>query len=126
MNSLFSFTDYVVFLKAYIENQPKKGRGLVQKLAFHLGVNPTFVSQVLSGLKNFSVEQGFEVTEFLGLAGLEKDYFILLIAILLFSVCHLKRSVGTRPREIIIFFEESGLIPKCVIRGKSRCCKATS
>lgn len=81
MNSLFSFTDYVVFLKAYIENQPKKGRGLIQKLALHLGVNPTFVSQVMSGLKNFSVEQGFEVMEFLGLAGLEKDYFVLLIQI---------------------------------------------
>lgn len=81
MNSIFTYTDYVVFLRAYIENQPKKGRGLVQKLAFHLGVNPTFVSQVLSGLKNFSTEQGFELVEFLGLAGIDKDYFILLIQI---------------------------------------------
>lgn len=79
MNSVFNFEDYVVFLRAYITSQPKNGRGLIQKLALSLGVNPTFISQVLSGLKNFSTEQGFEVCEFLGLTGIEKDYFVLLI-----------------------------------------------
>lgn len=79
MKSIFQHANYVEFLRAYIESQPKAGRGLINKLALYLNVHATLISQILSGQKHFSIEQVFEVCEFLGLTNLEKEYFLLLV-----------------------------------------------
>jgi len=81
MTSIFKFDNYRLFLKTYIKSLPKAGRGQVNKIAAYLSVNSTLVSQVLGGQKDFTLEQGQLVAEFLGLASLESDYFILLIQI---------------------------------------------
>lgn len=80
--SIYNFSSYKAYFKAWMAAQPRKGRGLIVALADYLKVNSTFISQILSGAsaaKHFSLEQAHEVTEFMGLSGLEKDFFLLLV-----------------------------------------------
>jgi uncharacterized protein (TIGR02147 family) len=58
---------------------PKKGYGQSHKLALFLGVHTTLVSQVLNGLKTFTLEQAALVCDFLGLTELETEFFLLLV-----------------------------------------------
>jgi len=77
--SLFNFQDSRPFLRDYITKLPSKGRGEVSRIAGTLGVSTTLVSQVLAGDKSFTLEQAQRLTMYLGLSGLEQDYFILLV-----------------------------------------------
>jgi uncharacterized protein (TIGR02147 family) len=78
---IFEFTDYKNFLWHFIEQQPKKGRGLVKAMGEYLTIDPSQVSQVLSGNKDFTEEQGIMISRFTGLNELETDYFLTLIKI---------------------------------------------
>lgn len=78
--SIFDYLDYRQYLKARFASFPKKGRGKSQELANHLRVHPTVVSQVFSGLRDFTSEQVVEVCEFLELSALESRYFRLLVS----------------------------------------------
>ncbi|HEX4923122.1 MAG TPA: TIGR02147 family protein [Bdellovibrionales bacterium] len=77
--SLFTFENYRAYLRAYIRQLPNKGRGELTRIAQHLRVNTTLLSQVLSGGRDFSQEQAFALSEYLGHSEVEKDYFALLI-----------------------------------------------
>ena len=48
-------------------------------MADFMGVHPTFVSQVLAGNKDFSMEQSFAVAEYLELTQSERKFFFLLV-----------------------------------------------
>jgi uncharacterized protein (TIGR02147 family) len=77
--SIFEFTDYRVYLKSYIQRLPNRGRGELSKLAKHLLVNTTHISQIMSGTRDFSFEQAYSVSLYLGHTALETDYFSLLV-----------------------------------------------
>jgi uncharacterized protein (TIGR02147 family) len=77
--SIFEFSEYRVFIKDSFQKMPRKGRGKSLELAAHLGTHATIVSQVLSGVRDFSEEQALEVCEFLQLSPIESDYFSLLV-----------------------------------------------
>lgn len=66
-------------MKNHVAHLPKKGRGQLTKLAAHLNVNTTLISQVMTGGREFSEEQALDAAEFFGLLGLEKEYFLLLV-----------------------------------------------
>ena len=53
--------------------------GLRKQMAEHIPVHTTFVSQVLKGRAEFSLEQAQSINEFLGHTEDEGEYFILLI-----------------------------------------------
>lgn len=57
------------------------GHGQAKKLADYLGVNPSLVSQVLSGPKDFTEEQTVLVCEFLGFSKLESRYVLALVQV---------------------------------------------
>lgn len=76
---IFEFNDYKPFLWHFIEQQPKKGRGLVKAMGEYLGIDPSQVSQVLSGTKDFMEEQAILLSRFIGLNELETDYFLTLV-----------------------------------------------
>ncbi len=76
---VFEFRDYKQFLNAWIQNHPKGGRGQLTKLAVHLRVSTTLISQVLKSDKHFSLETAAEITEYIGLNDNESEYFLLLI-----------------------------------------------
>ena len=77
--SLFQFKDSKSYLRYYIAHLPKKGRGEISRMAHHLRVSTTLVSQVLSGEKFFTAEQALILTQYLGLIGVEADFFTYLI-----------------------------------------------
>lgn len=77
--SIFNFDDSRPFLKHYLTTLPSKGRGEATKIARHLRISTTLVSQVLAGEKSFTPEQAQALVEYLGLAGLEADHFQFMI-----------------------------------------------
>jgi len=79
--SIFEADDYKLILKALVEQKKKQEKGLLSKMAAYLGVNPSLVSQVLSGPKDFTEVQLILVCEFLGLGKLESQYLLTLVQI---------------------------------------------
>lgn len=78
---IFEFSDYKRFLSHFISQQPRKGRGLVKAIGEHLGIDPSQVSQVLSGTKDFTEEQVLPLARFMGLNELETEFFLTMIKI---------------------------------------------
>lgn len=79
MISLFNYDGYRPYIHARFKEMPKAGHGQSLKLAGHLGVHTTLVSQVLKGIKSFTLEQASLTTEFLELTENETEYFLLLV-----------------------------------------------
>lgn len=77
--TVFEFDDYKKFIKAAFDRQENGGRGQRYKLAQFLGCQDSYVSLVLSGDRQFSVEQAEGVARFLHLNDEEKEFFILLL-----------------------------------------------
>ncbi len=77
--SIFQFRDIKTYLKHYISQLPKKGRGELSRIAETLKVSPTLVSHVLSGVKTFTPEQGQSLIVYIGLIGIEADYLTFLL-----------------------------------------------
>ena len=75
----FTFSNSKNLLKGHISSLPKRGHGEISKIARHLGVSTTWVSQVLRGEKILTPEQSQEVAEYLNLTPAESDYFAYLI-----------------------------------------------
>jgi uncharacterized protein (TIGR02147 family) len=77
----YKYDDYKEALKLFIRSKGPSSRGTFKNIAEFLGVNPTLVSQILSGPRHFSEEQIFSVCEFLGLSKLESQYLLVLVQI---------------------------------------------
>lgn len=77
--SIFEFSDYRPFLKAHFAKSKNKGRGQLLALARFLRIHPTVVSQVFSGLREFSEEQAIEIGERLELTPLETKFLRTLV-----------------------------------------------
>ena len=77
--NVFQSTSIKSILKAFISERPRNGRGEISRIAQHLNVSATLVSHVLTGQKTFTTDQGQSVLAYLGLVGLEADYFMFLL-----------------------------------------------
>lgn len=77
--NIFEYSHYKRYLRDVIASFPKKGHGQVIRIAEHLSVHPTLVSQVLNGDRDFSPEQVHRLCGYLGLQQMETDYLILLL-----------------------------------------------
>jgi uncharacterized protein (TIGR02147 family) len=76
--SVFEFEDYKLFLKNLLAPSGET-RGARSKLAEKLNCNIGFVSQVLNGESQFSLEHATLISEFLELSEEETDFFLLLV-----------------------------------------------
>lgn len=79
MASIFDFDTSRDYLKAYLKQLPRHGHGESTKIAGHLGVSSTFVSQVLAGDRYLTPEHAHALAEYLGLSSLEADYLFDLV-----------------------------------------------
>lgn len=79
MTSVYQFDNYKKFFVTWIESQPKQGHGEYRRLALHLNVSTTLISQVFNGDKDMSLEMAAEICDYLLLSDDEADYFILLV-----------------------------------------------
>jgi uncharacterized protein (TIGR02147 family) len=78
--SLFSFKDYREFLLSRMAELPKKGHGELSRMAQALGVHSALLSMVLSGQRDLSLDQSYELATYLGFTELETEYFTLLVS----------------------------------------------
>lgn len=110
---VFEFKEYKKFVLARIHALPNRGRGQFQKIAEHLRIHSTLVSQILSGERHFTSEQGCELAEYFGLNPLETDFFLNLIEEERAGSRKLKENI-LRQREILLRRAKSlsSLFPK--------------
>jgi uncharacterized protein (TIGR02147 family) len=79
MISVFGFEDYKKYLNERIRQSENKGRGVKKKLAEAINCQPAFISQVLNGNPDFSLEQGVVLNGFLNHTEAESNYFMVLL-----------------------------------------------
>ena len=79
MQTVYEAPDYKSYLKDWITDRPKGGRGESRKIAEKLGVSTTLVSQVLNGDKHFTMEAASDLSDHMGLSDRESDHFLLLV-----------------------------------------------
>lgn len=77
--SIFEYQDYKAYVNDWIKRLPKAGYGAYKRLADYLRVNTVVVSQIFNGTRELSLEHAFEVTKYMALSQLERDYFITLV-----------------------------------------------
>lgn len=79
MQSLFDYNHYTDFLKDWIKNQPKNGRGIMKTWSELLRVEPSVLSQIISKKRKMNLDQAYELSTFLNLSEIESEYFFTLI-----------------------------------------------
>lgn len=78
-DDLFAYDDYRAYLAVAIARGRFGERGPRTQLASAAGCQAAYVSQVLKGESNFSLEQGDAISSFLGHKAEERSYFLDLI-----------------------------------------------
>lgn len=76
---VFDFNNYKSFVQKKLLQASHKGHGQLSRIAEHLGVHTSMVSQVFSGPKHLTFEQACGVCEYFGFTELESDYFVALV-----------------------------------------------
>lgn len=76
---IYNYTDYRAFLHDFIAQQKNSGWGWRARMARAIGIESTYISQVLVGRCDFSIEQGERISKELKLSNEETEYFIFLI-----------------------------------------------
>lgn len=79
MKSAFDFDDYKSYLVAVEASRKSFERGFRSKLASFIGCQSGYISHVLNGTANLSLEQALLVSRFLNMNDQEEDYFLLLV-----------------------------------------------
>lgn len=77
--SIWDFSDYKSFLKAWIAAQPHRGHGSKAAIARVAHCQTAYISQVVLASAHLSLEQAERVSAFLGLSEDETHFFLLLI-----------------------------------------------
>ena len=77
--NLFEFSDYRAFIKDWIERAKVAKSSNLTRLAETIRVHPTFLSHVLSGAKDLSLEQATALAQVFSLTKLEREFFFILI-----------------------------------------------
>lgn len=77
--SIYNFTDYRAFLKAFLHSLPKRGHGTLSAWSQKFRVSTTLLSQILSGKGTLSLELAESIATEIQLTETETDYFFLLI-----------------------------------------------
>lgn len=72
---VFEQQEYRIYMKYRLDQK----RGSRSELAEFLGCQSGYISQVLQGLSDFSLEQGMKITQFLQLSEEESHFFMLLL-----------------------------------------------
>ena len=73
--NIFDFNGYRKFIKSWIEAAKKAQQSNLSRLAEAIQVHPTFLSHVLNGHKELSLEQAALASVYIGLSKLEPEPF---------------------------------------------------
>ena len=97
--NIFEYDDYRAYLKTYLareDNSPKIRKELLQAT----GMSTSFLTQVLSEVKQLSQEQAYEVALHVGFTEKETDYFFLLVDLGRAGTVKLKNRIGAKIRKM--------------------------
>lgn len=78
-NSVFKYSYYKDYLKEKIETYPNNGRGVRRQLAEVAGCQVAYISHILAGDRDLSLEQAEAITRFFHLRTDEVEYFLVLV-----------------------------------------------
>lgn len=77
--TIFEYTDYKKFIHDIIASYPQEGRGQRKSLAETIGCQVAYITHVLSGTSDFSLEQSVAAARHFNLSSEETEYFLLLV-----------------------------------------------
>ncbi len=77
--SIFTYDSYKKWLNDLLYSMPKQGRGQLKRIADHLGISPTIVTQVFNGDRELTPEQALLLADYLALSKFESRYLITLV-----------------------------------------------
>jgi len=77
--SLYNFSSYRAYLTDYIAHLPQKGRGEIKRMSQVIHIHPTLMSMILSGSRDLTAEQAFDLSHHLQHTDMEADYFLALV-----------------------------------------------
>jgi len=92
---LLDFTDYKAFLLQWSNLSKKERKGNLSKLAAHIQIHSSHLSQITRGTRHLTPEQALGAAEYLNLSELETQYFVDLV--------HLGRA-GTK--KLVSYYEK--------------------
>lgn len=81
IETIFDYENYKQYINERIDNSPAKGRGIKLKMATYLNCQTAYISRVLNGETDFSLEQGVKLNSFFEHSPEESRFFILLLQI---------------------------------------------
>jgi plasmid maintenance system antidote protein VapI len=93
---VFEFDDYRRFIRSRVESAPKGGHGQYRRIAEHLDIPTSLVSQIMSGGRELSLESASLLTDYFGLSPLESDFFLNLVELERASHPSLKAKIQKR------------------------------
>jgi len=99
--TIFEYQNYKEYIIERIAESPSKGRGIKLKIAEYLSCQTAFVSQVLNGQPNFSLEQGVKLNHFFEHTRDEAKFFILLLQLERAGSAELKAFMNQEIKEIL-------------------------
>jgi uncharacterized protein (TIGR02147 family) len=76
---VYDFSDYRDFVVQTVRSMPRSGRGEYLKIAKHLAIHTSTLSQILSGLKHLTLDQACSMADYFGLGELETQYLLHLV-----------------------------------------------
>lgn len=79
METIFEYKCYKEYLNESIQSRPKRGRGIKKALAEYLRCKTSLISAILSGDRDFSLDQAIKASKFFSLTPDERDFFIFLV-----------------------------------------------
>jgi uncharacterized protein (TIGR02147 family) len=79
LKSIFEYESYKSYVLDWTTSRPKNGRGEFRRIATHLRMHTTLVSQVFRGLRNLTSEQAAELAGYFGLSETERDFLVSLV-----------------------------------------------
>ncbi len=77
--SVFNFSDYKEFVRKKLLNVTNKGYGEYSRIAKHLNIHTSMVSQIFNGTKHLTFEQACGICIYFGFTEIETDYFVSLV-----------------------------------------------
>jgi uncharacterized protein (TIGR02147 family) len=77
--SLYNFSSYRAYLDDHIVHLPQKGRGEIKRMSQAIQIHPTLMSMILSGSRDLTSEQAFDLSNYLQHTEMESDYFLALV-----------------------------------------------
>ena len=76
---IYNYSDYKKFVKDWVKQQTKSGRGQWSRFARHLQLSNVQISQIFQGDRNLNNEQSYFLAKLLELTPAETKYFQLML-----------------------------------------------